>query len=222
MTHAWNPSTQVVEAKEFLGVKTQSGLPSEILCQNSKHTCPPPLPADVCCEMHSRWMDGPCCAAKVLCSFAIVYWISYHIKSKACYCHFEAIKERIHMNIIFYFRNSITETFFLESMMSLWHVLSRLSQVCGVLHVLSLDSEAACDRGCLEDSLSYLEAEAEESLSARAQGCPASTVIISWNGMDLWKLIEIQKYSLKGHSPKCLSWNFISVDLLLNLLLLKS
>lgn len=160
--------------------------------------------------MHSLWLYGPCYAAKVLCSFAIVYWISYHIKSKACYCHFEAIKERIHMNVIFYFRNSITETFFLESTMSLWHVLSRLSQVCGVLHVLFVDSEAACDRGCLEDSLSCLG------------GCPASTVIISWNGMSLWKLIEIQKYSLKGHSPKYLSWNFISVDLLLHLLLLKS
>lgn len=134
--------------------------------------------------MHSLWLYGPCYAAKVLCSFAIVYWISYHIKSKACYYHFEAIKERIHMNVIFYFRNSITETFFLESTMSLWHVLSRLSQVCGVLHVLSLDSEAACDRGCLEDSLSYLGGRGRSITKCQSSrlSCQHSDHFMKWNG----------------------------------------
>lgn len=159
----YNPSTQATEAEEFWGVKNRPGMPGTTLSQQSQHI---PLSA-------SSWpvpSTGHLFLWTVLAAQAMIYWIPYHIKHKASYSHFDVIEKRIHMNIIFYFRNSITETFSLENMMSLWLVLNRLSQVCSILHVLSLKVEAACDNYAYRIASATWEAEAEDHLSSKAQG----------------------------------------------------
>ena len=57
--------------------------------------------------------------ARAFCSFQRASLQLITPNSKACYYYWEVIANRINMNVLFYFRNSITETFYLANMMCL-------------------------------------------------------------------------------------------------------
>lgn len=143
VVYAYNHSTQVVEAKEFSGVKSQPGLPTETLSQNSKHVSSHHCLLMCAVRCHSLWMNGPCYTAKgfMLLGNSILFLFLFfnHIKSKTCYYHFEAIEKRIHMDFIFLFQkfhyrnlllgeHDVPLTCIEQIVTGMWHSASALSE----------------------------------------------------------------------------------------------